>query len=148
MWANSSGRSPKISNVSKSLRLLTKREQCEWIAQVAHQKWVTMNNSLRSLRGNERSWANRSGRSPKMIKWVNRLFFWANRSFAHFWAKNERFARKTDDRMPTPVKSPPPLETPRLGFIFPDWSTRLFLRFYRINNILTQPWCLIRDRCG
>ena len=28
--------------------------------------------SLRSLRGNERSWANCSGRSPKMSKWVNR----------------------------------------------------------------------------
>ena len=41
-----------VSNVSKSLRLLTKNEQCERIAQVAHQKWAM--------------WANRSGRSPKM----------------------------------------------------------------------------------
>ena len=33
--------------------------------------------------------------SPKMSKWVKRLFFWANHSFAHFWAKNEQFAQKT-----------------------------------------------------
>ena len=63
-------------------------ERCEWIAQVAHQKWAM--------------WANRSGRSPKMSEWVNRSFFWANCSFAHFWAKNERFARKTDERIPSP----------------------------------------------
>ena len=29
-----------VSNVSESLRLLTKNEQCERIAQVAHQKWA------------------------------------------------------------------------------------------------------------
>ena len=53
-------------------------EQCEQIAQVAHQKWAM--------------WANRSGRSPKMSdheqiaqvahqKWANRSFFWAKHSF-------------------------------------------------------------------
>ena len=26
-----------------------------------------------------------------------------NRSFAHFWAKNERFARKTNERIPSPA---------------------------------------------
>ena len=69
MWANRSGRSPKMSDVSKSLRLLTK---------------------------NKRPWANRSGRSPKISEWGNRSFFWANRSLAHFFAKNKRFTQKTE----------------------------------------------------
>ena len=43
-----------VSNVSESLRSLTKNEQCEQIAQVAHQKWVTMSDLLRSLTKNER----------------------------------------------------------------------------------------------
>ena len=87
-------------------------ERCEWIAQVAHQQWAMwanhsgrlpkMSDSLRSLRGKEGSWANRSGRSPKVSEWVNRSFFWANRSFAHFWAKNERFVWKTDEQIPSP----------------------------------------------
>ena len=65
-----------LSDVSESLRLLTKNEQCEWITQVVHQKWATMSNSLRWLRGNERLWANRSVRSPKMSEWANcRVFF-------------------------------------------------------------------------
>ena len=38
-----------MSDVSKSLRSLTKNERCERIAQVAHQKWATMSDSLRSL---------------------------------------------------------------------------------------------------
>ena len=29
-----------VSDVSESLRSLTKNERCEWIAQVAHQKWA------------------------------------------------------------------------------------------------------------
>ena len=88
-----------MSDVSESLRSLTKNERCEQIAQVAHQKWAICSGPLR---GNERLWANRSGRSPKMSEWVNRSFFWVNRSFAHFWAKHERFARKTDERIPSP----------------------------------------------
>ena len=63
-----------MSNVSESLRSLTKNEQCERIAQVTHQKWVTMSDLLRSLTKNERPWANRSGCSPKMSKWVNSSF--------------------------------------------------------------------------
>ena len=65
-WVNRSGRSPKMSDVSESLRSLTKNEQpwaicsgsseemsdCERVAQVAHQKWA--------------------------IKWI-----------AQFWAKNK-----------------------------------------------------------
>ena len=41
-----------MSNVSESFRSLTKNEQCERIAQVAHQKWAML--------------VNRSGHSPKM----------------------------------------------------------------------------------
>ena len=92
-----------VSDVSESLRSLTKNERCERITQVAHQKWATMSDSLRSLRGNERLWANCSGRSPKISEWVYRLFCWANRSFAFFGAKKERFARKTDERIPSPA---------------------------------------------
>ena len=91
-----------VSHLSESLRSLTKNKRCELIAQVTHQKWVTMSDSLTSLRGNEQSWANRSGGSPKMSKWVNRSFYGANRWFAHLWAKNERFARKTDEQIPSP----------------------------------------------
>ena len=54
MWVNHSGRSPKMSYVSESLRSLTKNEwpwvirrgcsetirDREWIVQVAHQKWA------------------------------------------------------------------------------------------------------------
>ena len=60
----------------------------------------------RSLTKNDRPWANRSGRSPKMREWVNRSFFWANRSCAHFFAKNKRFAQKTDERIPSPAFCP------------------------------------------
>ena len=63
-----------------------------------------MSDSLRSLRGNERSWVNHSGRSPKMSKWMNHSFFWANRSFAHFWTKNKRFARKSNEWISSPAK--------------------------------------------
>ena len=53
---------------------------CERIVQVAQDKWATMN------------------------EWVNHSFFWSNRSCAHFWTKNEWFARKSNDneRIPSP----------------------------------------------
>ena len=54
-----------VSDVSKSLRSLTKNERCERIAQVTHQNWATMSELLRLLRGNERSRANRLGCSQK-----------------------------------------------------------------------------------
>ena len=38
-----------VSDVSEWLRSLTKDERCEQIAQVAHQKWETMSDSLRLL---------------------------------------------------------------------------------------------------
>ena len=50
-----------MSDLSKSLRSLTNNEQFEQIAQVAHQKWVNMIDSLRSLTKNERPLANHSG---------------------------------------------------------------------------------------
>ena len=42
--------------------------QDKWatVAQVAQRKWATVSESLRSLRGNERPWAKRSGRSEEM----------------------------------------------------------------------------------
>ena len=33
---------------------------------------------------------------------MNRSFFSANRSFAHFWTKNERFALKSNEQIPSP----------------------------------------------
>ena len=92
-----------MSDVSKLLRSLTKNEQCKQIAQVAHKKWATMSASLRSLIKNERPWTNCSGRSPKMSDWANCSLFRANRSFAWFFAKNKRFARKTNERIPSPA---------------------------------------------
>ena len=43
-----------MSDVIELLRSLTKNEQSEQIAQVAHQKWAIMSESLRSLTKNER----------------------------------------------------------------------------------------------
>ena len=91
-----------VSNVSESLILLQSNERCERITHFAHQKWATMSDLLRLLRWNERLWANRSGRSPKMSEGVNRLFLWVNRSFTHFWTKNKRFAWKSNERNPSP----------------------------------------------
>ena len=39
---------------------------CERFDQIAQDKWATVCKSLRLLKTNERLWANRSGRSPKM----------------------------------------------------------------------------------
>ena len=83
---------------------------CERFAQIAQDKWATVSKSLRSLISKERPWATRSGRSWQMSKvseslrlltknerpWANcsgrspkmsKSVFWANRSFAHFFAK-------------------------------------------------------------
>ena len=62
--------------------------------------------SLSSLTKNEQPWANRSGCSPKKSEWANRLFFLANRSFAHFFAKIKHFAQKTIEQIPNPVFEP------------------------------------------
>ena len=58
---------------------------CERFAQIAQDKWATMSESLRSLRGNERPWAKHSGCSRQMSdrerfaqvaqdKWANDRF--------------------------------------------------------------------------
>ena len=68
-----------VSDVSESLISLKSNERCERIAHFAHQKWATMSDSLRLLRGNERSWVNHSGRLfldkkraiHSEIKWAN-----------------------------------------------------------------------------
>ena len=39
---------------------------CERFAQIAQEKWATVSESLRSLRGNERPWAIRLGCSEEM----------------------------------------------------------------------------------
>ena len=115
MWANRSGRSPKMSYVSKSLRSLTKMSNHEQFAQVAHQKWGTLSESLRSL--------------TKMGKWANRLFFWANCSFAHCFTKCKRFLQKTDERIPSPAKQQPFLLSLFFfyGHIYPNKSTPMLL---------------------
>ena len=95
----------KISELLIFAHFLFFGELCEWIAHFAQIKWGM--------------WVNRSFRSPKMSdheriaevahqkmsKWVNRSFFWANRSFAHSWTKNERFPRKSNERIPSPESS-------------------------------------------
>ena len=65
-----------MSDVSKLLRLLTKNEQCEGISQVAHQKWVN--------------------------EWIA-CFFELIAHWLIFSQKNERFAQKTDEQIPSPV---------------------------------------------
>ena len=45
---------------------------CEWIAQVAQDKWAIVSKSLKSLMTNEQLWAIRSGGSWLMSKWVIR----------------------------------------------------------------------------
>ena len=55
---------------------------CERFAQITQDKWVTVNEPFRSLRGNERPWANLSGRSRQMSNSL-RLLRW-----------NEQFAQK------------------------------------------------------
>ena len=76
-----------MTDMSKSFRWLTKHERCEQTAQVAHQ--------------NEQPWANRSSLTPKMSEWANRSFFWVNLSFVNFFAKNKRFAQKTNELIPS-----------------------------------------------
>ena len=76
------------------------KEWCVRSAQVAHQKWATVSNLLRSLTENERLWANRSGCSPKMSKWANH-FFLGNCLFAYFLQKTSDLLRKPMSKFPT-----------------------------------------------
>ena len=81
-----------LKNTERFAHFLCFRERCELIsrvaydkrATVAHQKWATVSNSLRSLIKNEQLWANHSGCSPKMSE---SLIFRTNRSFTNFFCK-------------------------------------------------------------
>ena len=64
-------------------------------------KWSTLGDSLRLLTKNEWPWVHCSGCAPKMSEWLG--FFLMNRSFANFFAKNKRFALKTNERIPNPA---------------------------------------------
>ena len=77
-------------------------ERYEWIAQVAHQKWAM--------------WANRSGCSPKMSdvseslrsltknEQMSELLIFLSESLIHsFLDKKQRFARKSNERIPSPA---------------------------------------------
>ena len=70
-------------------------------------------------------WAIRSGRSPKMSEWSNWAFFWANGSFAHFFAKNERFAQKTSDSLRLLTKNE------RMIKLSVFWADCSFAHFFR-----------------
>ena len=71
-----------MSDVSKSLRSLTKNERCERIAQVTNQKWATKSDSLRSLTKNEQM--------------SELLVFLGESLICLFFAKNKQCAKKTD----------------------------------------------------
>ena len=60
----------------------------ERFAQIAQDKWATVSESLRSLKGNEQLWANRSGHSRQMSD-PERFAQVAQRKWA-----NERFDKK------------------------------------------------------
>ena len=69
-----------VSDVSESLRSLTKNERCERISQVVHQKWVTMSESLT--------------KNERIAHFLDQI--------AHsliFSQKNEQFAQKTDEQI-------------------------------------------------
>ena len=73
-------------------------ELSEWIAQVTHDKWVTMSDLLTSLRENERLWANRSLCSEGMsdcdqIAQVAHQK-WADEQIAHFFEQIAHFAQR------------------------------------------------------
>ena len=75
MWAKRSSRSPKMGN-------------CKQFAQVANQKWATVSKSLRLLTKNEQ---------------MSESLFFSELLICLFFAKNERFAQKTDERIPNPA---------------------------------------------
>ena len=87
-------------------------ERCEWIAHFAQIKWAMwanrsfcspkMSDHEQFTQVTQRKWENHWFRSPKKSELVNRSFFWANCSFANFWTKKEQFARKSNERIPSP----------------------------------------------
>ena len=84
-----------VSDVSESLRSLTKNERCEWIAQVAHQKWAI-----------------RSGRSEEMSDHEVAQQKWANEWIAQFFeriAHSLSFGQKTSNLLRKPMSEFPSL---------------------------------------
>ena len=91
-----------VIDVSESLIFLKWNERCERIAHFAHQKWATMSDLLRSLRGNERCERNAHFAHQKWEnEWIAHFFERINHSLI-FFTKNERFARKSNERIPNP----------------------------------------------
>ena len=92
---------------------------------------------LRSRTKNERLRALRSGRSPKMNEWANGLFF---EQIAHsliFSEKNEQFAQKTDEQIPSPA-----FFQLHKNLQFIDLKITLLLKFYIFNtkrNLMSLP---------
>ena len=60
------------------------------------------------------------------------LFFWANEGFAHFFAKNEQFARKTDERIPNTAFG---------------WSEKIVPTNRDVSLFLAGIW-LVRQNCA
>ena len=102
-----------MSDVSKSLRSLTKNERCEQSTQVAHQKWATMSDSLRLITKNE-----------QIARFLSKLLL--SSFFAHFFAKKNNLLKIPMSQFPTlnvrtfqknylscPIRPPPPTTCPR-----------------------------------
>ena len=90
--------------VSKKAKVsLISSEQSEQITQVAQDKLATVSDSLRLLRRNKWSWANLSGRSPKISEWANYSLFERSTHLLTFLSINERFALKFDEEIPNPA---------------------------------------------
>ena len=108
--ANHSGRLPKMSNVSKLLRLFTKNE---WPCAIC------------------------SGCSPKMSKWANRTFFWANRSFANFFAKTSNSLRKPMSEFPALVRKKTQLIAK---------MTVIIINNYYYSTMIMTIWIMVRKK--
>ena len=89
MLANRSSYRPKMSDVSKSLRSLTKHELPWAIRSGCSPKMSNVSKWLRSLTKHERPWAIRSGRSPNMSDHERfthvALQKWTNERIARFF---------------------------------------------------------------
>ena len=97
----------------------------EWCEQFAHDRSFLLSDvseSLRLLTKNERSWENRSGRSPKMSEWVNCSFFGANRSFA-------QFGQKTRYSLGKPMSEFPALQKCQWVASVPDTTLQMEIQY-------------------
>ena len=96
MWANRSGCSPKMSDVSKSLRLLTKNERPWAIRSGRSEEMSDVSESLISLTKNERMsdslkkfWLKKSKILFFSMFYIQ-FFYWKNERIAHFLFFGER----------------------------------------------------------